>query len=51
MTARFIQDGKSIDYIPSGVVVQGELVGVAKLDIAAGQLGALPVEWTASLIR
>ena len=50
MTARFIQDGKSIDYTPSGavaageVVVQGELVGVAKLDIAAGQKGALAIE-------
>ena len=50
MTARFIQDGKSIDYTPGSnvsagdVIVQGELVGVAKLDIAAGQLGALAIE-------
>jgi predicted RecA/RadA family phage recombinase len=47
--ARFIQDGKSIDYTPSSavtagaVVVQGELIGIAKLDMAAGQLGALAV--------
>ena len=46
-TAQFIQDGKSIDYTPAAavaagdVVVQGDLVGVAKLDIAAGQKGAL----------
>ena len=48
-TARFIHDGKSIDYTPGtavsagDVVVQGELVGIAKLDMAAGQLGALAV--------
>lgn len=50
MAARFIQDGKSIDYTPGSnvsagdVIVQGELVGVAKLDIAAGQKGALAIE-------
>jgi len=50
MIARFIQDGKSIDYTPGSnvsagdVIVQGELVGVAKLDIAANQLGALAIE-------
>ena len=49
-TAQFIQDGKSIDYTPGAaviagdVVVQGELVGVANQDIAAGQLGALAIE-------
>jgi len=49
-TAQFIHDGKSIDYTPGSavsagdVVVQGELVGVAKLDIAASALGALAVE-------
>lgn len=46
----FVQEGASIDYTPGSavdsgdVVVQGELVGVAKLDIAAGELGALAVE-------
>ncbi len=50
MTVRFIQDGKSIDYTPGSnvsagdVVVQGELVGVANLNIAAGQKGALAIE-------
>ncbi len=45
--AQFIHDGNSIDYTPAAavtagdVVVQGELVGVAKLDIAANELGAL----------
>ena len=48
-TAQFIHDGKSIDYTPGAdvsagdVVVQGDLVGIAKLDIAAGALGALAV--------
>jgi len=46
---RFIHDGNSIDYTPNSavtagdVVVQGELVGVAKLDIAANALGGLAV--------
>jgi len=48
-TAQFIHDGKAIDYTPGSavsagdVVVQGDLVGVAKLDIAANALGALAV--------
>jgi len=48
-TAQFIHDGKAIDYTPGAdvsagdVVVQGELVGIAKLDIASGVLGALAV--------
>ncbi len=47
--ATFIHDGNSIDYTPGSavtagtVVVQGELVGIAKLDIAANTLGALAV--------
>jgi len=49
MTARFIQNGNSIDYTPGAdvsagdVVVQGDLLGITKLDIAAGALGALAV--------
>lgn len=48
-TARFIHDGNSIDYIPGAdvsagdVVVQGDLIGIAKLDIAANARGALAV--------
>ncbi|MBU0639322.1 MAG: DUF2190 family protein [Planctomycetes bacterium] len=47
--AIFRHDGSSIDYTPAAdvaageVVVQGELVGVAKLDIKANTLGALAV--------
>ena len=49
MYARFIHDGKSIDFlsatdVPAGsVIVQGSLVGVTKLDIQADRLGALAV--------
>lgn len=49
-TAKFIQDGKSIDYTPSAdvyagdVIVQGSLIGVARRDIAANTLGALWVD-------
>lgn len=48
-TARFIHDGNSIDHTPGSgvtagdVVVQGDLIGIAKLDITAGTLGALAV--------
>jgi predicted RecA/RadA family phage recombinase len=46
-TATFVQDGNSIDYTPTvdvaagDVVVLNDLVGIAKLDIAAHTLGAL----------
>ena len=49
MQARFIHDGKAIDFlsttdIPAGsVVIQGSLVGVTKLDLKANTLGALHV--------
>ncbi len=49
MIACFKQEGKSIDYRPSeavaagDVVVQGNLVGIARLDIAANTLGSLAV--------
>ncbi|HPD31736.1 MAG TPA: DUF2190 family protein [Phycisphaerae bacterium] len=48
--ATFIHDGSSIDYTPGSavtagaVVIQGELVGVAKVDIPANTLGALAVD-------
>jgi predicted RecA/RadA family phage recombinase len=49
MGAVFKHDGNAIDYTPTAdvssgdVVVRGELVGVAKLDIKTGELGALHV--------
>jgi len=47
--AQYIHKGDSIDYTPAvnvpagAVVVQGELVGVTKVDIPANTLGALAV--------
>ena len=47
--AEFVQEGSAIDYTPGSavtagdVVVQSDLVGIAKLDIAANALGALAV--------
>lgn len=47
--ATFVQDGCAIDYTPGvaiaagDVVVQGDLVGVAKRPIAANELGAIEV--------
>lgn len=48
MDARFVQDGRSIDYTPSGadvaagdVVISNDLVLVSRLDIADGVKGAL----------
>lgn len=49
MTAIFKHRGEAIDHVPGAdvgagdVVVQGELVGVAKMDIMAETLGALHV--------
>ena len=48
-TATFVHDGAAVDYTPGSdvaagdVVVQGDLVGVAKQPIAADALGALAV--------
>lgn len=50
MDARYVQKGDAIDFRPDRdiaageVVVLGNLVGVAKLDIKAGELGALALE-------
>jgi predicted RecA/RadA family phage recombinase len=47
--ATYVQSGDSVDYTPStavaagDVVVQGDLVGVATMPIAANALGALAV--------
>jgi len=48
-TATFVHDGDTIDYTPDAdvsagdVVVQEDLIGIAKRDIASGALGALAV--------
>ena len=47
MDARFVHDGKAIDYIPAtnttagSVIVLGDRVGITKFDIAANTLGSL----------
>ena len=49
MLARFVQKGESIDYRPEtavaagDIVVQDNLIGIARLDIAGGTLGSLAV--------
>ena len=55
--ARFVHDGKSIDYTPGSdvsagdIVIQGDLVGISKLDIAAGALGALATEGIFDIVK
>jgi predicted RecA/RadA family phage recombinase len=50
LAARYISDGRYIDYTPAqdvaagDVIVQGELPGVAVVDIPANTLGALCVD-------
>ena len=57
MQARFIHDGKSIDFfpdtnIPAGsVIVLGSLVGVTKLDLPAGQIGAIHVVGVYDIVK
>jgi predicted RecA/RadA family phage recombinase len=57
MLARFIHEGKAIDFfpdtnIPAGsVIVQGSLIGVTKLDIPAGQLGAVHVVGVYDIVK
>ena len=48
--ATFVHDGNAVDYTPGSavaagdVIVQGELVGVARTPIAANALGSLAVD-------
>lgn len=49
-TTKFVHEGAAIDYTPGAdtpagtVVVQGDLVGTTRVDLKAGQLGALAVQ-------
>ena len=55
--ARFIQVGESIDYTPGSavaagqVVVQGSMIGVAKVPIEANRLGALAVKGVFDVVK
>lgn len=50
MSVDYVQAGESVDYTPAAdvtagdVIVQGDLVGVAKKDIKANVLGAVAVD-------
>ena len=47
--ATFVHDGDAVDFVPAAavaagtVVIQGNLVGVARRDVAANQTGSLAV--------
>jgi len=55
--ARFIQVGESIDYTPGSavaagqVIVQGSMIGVTKVPIAANALGALAVKGVFDVVK
>lgn len=55
--ATFVQQGAAIDYKPvsavtaGSVVVQGDLVGIAKRDIKAGALGSVSVEGVFDVVK
>ena len=55
--AEYYQKGDSIDYTPEAnvaagdVVFLGDLVGVAKLDIKAGELGALALSGVYRVVK
>lgn len=58
MKAKFVQDGKAIniaagsDGIAAGdVVINGELVGVAKTDIPANTVGAIATEGVYEIVK
>jgi predicted RecA/RadA family phage recombinase len=50
MEARFLHEGRTVDYTPEtdiaagSVVIQGSLTGIALRDLPAGQLGSLQVD-------
>ena len=57
MEAKYLHEGKVVDYTPSvdipagSVVAIFELVGIAHSDIAAGQLGALSVQGVYEVVK
>jgi predicted RecA/RadA family phage recombinase len=57
MQARFIHDGKAIDFlsdtsIPAGsVIVQGSFIGVTKFDLPAGHLRAVHVVGVYDIVK
>lgn len=57
MNAVYVQRGESIDYTPTAniaagdVVIIGEIVGIAKLDIPANELGAIAVTGVYDMVK
>lgn len=57
MIATYVQRGEYIDFAPDAdvnagdVIVQGKLVGVSKLDIPAGKLGAIATGGVFDLLK
>lgn len=55
--ADYVHDGASVDYTPGAavdagdIVIQGDLVGIAKLDIAASALGALATRGVFDIVK
>ena len=50
MKAKYVQEGKLVDYVSTAavaagdIVIQGDLIGIAAQDIPAGTVGALTTE-------
>ena len=57
MEARFLHEGKAIDYTPNEDIAAGsvvtifELIGIAHRDIPSGQLGALSVQGVYDVVK
>ena len=57
MEAKYLHEGKAIDYtpsvdVPAGTVVAiSELIGITHRDIASGQLGALSVQGVYEVVK
>ena len=57
MNARYVQRGDSVDYTPTAdvsagdIINHGKMVGIAKLDIKAGELGALALTGVYEVVK
>jgi len=57
MQARFIHDGRALDFLPETntaagtVIVQGSLIGITKTDISADCLGAIHVTGVFDVVK
>lgn len=57
MPATFLHDGSTVDFVPAddvpagSIVVLGELVGISKFFVAAGQTGGLSVRGVFDVLK